>query len=1162
MPIFNGTNGVDNITGSASDDTINGLDGNDSLYGGKGNDLFNGGLGDDLIDGQDGVFDMALYTDATGAVTVNLALGAATGAAGNDTLLNIERVMGSAYGDTLTGNTGDNLFEGLAGNDTIDGGAGSDRAEYWNASSGVIVDLAAGTAIGGAGTDVLSNIENISGSQHSDVLTGDTNANSLTGFTGNDSLYGGKGNDNLTGGLGDDSIDGGDSSDSAAYYDATSGVTVNLAVGTATGGGGTDVLVSIESVNGSNFNDLLTGNSLSNYLGGGAGNDTLDGAAGNDNLAGGLGDDSLNGGADYDNIDYSSSATAAVIVNLATGTASGGDGNDVLLNIEGVSGSAFNDHITGNSGGNNLSGRDGNDTLLGGDGNDNLTGGAGDDSLDGGSGTDAANYNEAIAGVTINLAAGTVTGGSGTDSLTSIENVSGSQFNDSLTGDTGANSLYAGVGNDTLMGGDGVDTLTGGLGNDSLDGGAGTDLAQFNDGTLGVTVNLATGTASGGDGTDTLTGIENLYGSKQGDSLTGDDNANRLDAQLGNDTLQGAGGNDFLIGGLGDDSLDGGSGFDYAQYNDATAGVTVNLSAGTASGGAGNDVLAAIEYVYGSSYGDTLTGDDNANVLDGQAGNDLISGGGGQDTLIGGDGNDSLYGGTEADTLIGGAGNDTMDGGAILDRVNLNDLNFAHYLSATSGVNINLATGSVQDGQGGTDTLININFVLASNFDDTVTGSTVSNLFEQFEGGAGNDTIDGGAIDPVLQLNANRATYHSATAAVSVNLATGTATGGAGNDTLININHVRGTSYADTLIGSTTSLTEQFEGRAGNDTIDGAGGTDMVRYDSATVAVNVNLVTNLASDGLGGTDTLSNIEGIRGSGYGDTLTGGNTANGSGAIDGFEFFMGQGGNDTIDGGVGYDRADYTNSTTGVNVTLGGTSNGTASDGWGGTDTLINIEGIRASENNDTLTGSDTGAYESFEGRGGSDTIDGKGGTDRIDYQSATAGVSVNIATGTASDGYGGTDSFTNIEAARGSAFNDTLVGDANANHLTGGAGNDTLTGGASSDTFVFTTGSQDSVTDFVAGAGGDVIDIQACVASLTNFGGGDPFASGHVRLVQAGADTQLQVDSDGADSGVFQTIAVLVNVTAANMTRRILRGATTLPQSPPGSIWWARPGQTI
>jgi hypothetical protein len=89
-------------------------------------------------------------------------------------------------------------------------------------------------------------------------------------------------------------------------------------------------------------------------------------------------------------------------------------------------------------------------------------------------------------------------------------------------------------------------------------------------------------------------------------------------------------------------------------------------------------------------------------------------------------------------------------------------------------------------------------------------------------------------------------------------------------------------------------------------------------------------------------------------------------------------------------------------------------------------------VRGTEYNDTLTGSDTGTFESFEGRAGNDTIDGKGGTDRIDYQSATAAVSVNITAGTASDGYGGTDSFTNIEATRGSAFNDTLVGDANAN----------------------------------------------------------------------------------------------------------------------------------
>jgi Ca2+-binding RTX toxin-like protein len=172
-----------------------------------------------------------------------------------------------------------------------------------------------------------------------------------------------------------------------------------------------------------------------------------------------------------------------------------------------------------------------------------------------------------------------------------------------------------------------------------------------------------------------------------------------------------------------------------------------------------------------------------------------------------------------------------------------------------------------------------------------------------------------------------------------------------------------------------------------------------------------------------------------------------------ANDELEFFQGMAGNDTIDGGSGYDRAEYHLSTAGVNVTLGGAGNGSATgDTSVGTDTLISIEGVRGSAFNDTLTGSDAAdIFESFEGREGNDQIDGKGGVDRVDYQNSKAGVTVTLANagagGTASDGYGGTDTLKNIENVRGSRdFNDNLVGNDSDNLLEGLGGNDTLDGG--------------------------------------------------------------------------------------------------------------------
>ena len=196
------------------------------------------------------------------------------------------------------------------------------------------------------------------------------------------------------------------------------------------------------------------------------------------------------------------------------------------------------------------------------------------------------------------------------------QTLAGGDFNDTLSGLGGDDVLHGNGANDTLDGGAGNDTLIDGVGNDLI-GGAGGDsrwrrrqrharamrCRRRRDGGLGAS------TASGGDAAgDTLSGIENLTGSAQADTLTGDGNAN---------TLDGDGGDDTLIGGAGGDTLIGGGGSDTASYAASGAGVTVNLGAGTASGGdAAGDTLSGIENVIGSAQADTLTGDGGDNVLE------------------------------------------------------------------------------------------------------------------------------------------------------------------------------------------------------------------------------------------------------------------------------------------------------------------------------------------------------------------------------------------------------------------------------------------------------------------------------------------------------------------------------------------------------------------
>jgi Ca2+-binding RTX toxin-like protein len=232
---------------------------------------------------------------------------------------------------------------------------------------------------------------------------------------------------------------------------------------------------------------------------------------------------------------------------------------------------------------------------------------------------------------------------------------------DTIFGGAGKDTLYGGTDNDQICGGDdsdqlygdaGDDTLNGGSGNDSLFGGDGIDTADYADAPSAVNVNLATGGATGGAGTDVLNSIENVMGSGFNDTLTGDAGNNALFGGDGADSMSGGAGADTLVGGAGNDTLHGGDGIDTADYSGNGAAVSVNLTTGVASGGAGSDRLSGIENVTGSAHADTLVGDGAANVLAGGDGNDSITAGGGADTVFGGAGDDWING--EGDLLING----------------------------------------------------------------------------------------------------------------------------------------------------------------------------------------------------------------------------------------------------------------------------------------------------------------------------------------------------------------------------------------------------------------------------------------------------------------------------------------------------------------------------
>jgi len=205
------TAGNDYLFGTSGSNRLSGLNGNDVFFGRAGSDTLNGGAGTDT----------ANYVEKSLALSVTLNGSSATvitvGGVNEDTLLNIENLVGGLGADIFNGDANDNLFTGGPGRDTLDGGAGSDTASYAEKTGAVIVTLSGASdalvTVGGRIEDTLRNIENVLGGKGNDVLTGDELANSLRGGSGADTLSGGLAVDTLAGGLGRDLLTGGEGGD-------------------------------------------------------------------------------------------------------------------------------------------------------------------------------------------------------------------------------------------------------------------------------------------------------------------------------------------------------------------------------------------------------------------------------------------------------------------------------------------------------------------------------------------------------------------------------------------------------------------------------------------------------------------------------------------------------------------------------------------------------------------------------------------------------------------------------------------------------------------------------------------------------------------------------------------------------------------------------------
>ena len=360
--------------------------------------------------------------------------------------------------------------------------------------------------------------------------------------------------------------------------------------------------------------------------------------------------------------------------------------------------------------------------------------------------------------------------------------------------------------------------------------------------------------------------IENATGGSGDDTIIGNDVTNYLNGGSGHDTLFGGGGNDVFDWSashrFGNDKFYGGKGNDtYVIHGNDTIIEQANE---------GYDSVFSWKSYMLSSFVEQLTllgsediigsGSLDANVIKGNSGNNTIAGFGGDDTLVGREGDDMLSGGSGSDRLSGGVGNDNLNGGSGLDT--------ADYTGSSGAILARLNKGTVSDGDGGTDTLVDIENITGSGFNDVLIGDTGANVLT---GGDGNDRLNGGGgADRLVGGNGNDIYTVDSADDVVVELA------GGGLDRINAFWNCTLPENVEYLVGKfCVNWALELKGSSGNDRMSG---TNKVSF----------------ADTLWGNDGRDLIHGMVGN---DTLYGGA---------GNDRIFGQSGDDTIIGGTGQDR----------------------------------------------------------------------------------------------------------------------------------------------------------------------------------------------------------------------------------------------------------------